>query len=51
MSAAAGFERLEFRDPLRARALVSALERAVERAGRPIAIMHVCGSHEQAVAR
>lgn len=43
--------RLEFRDPAQGRALLSRLETAVERAGRPISIMHVCGSHEQALAR
>jgi hydrogenase expression/formation protein HypD len=43
---------LEFRDPARGRALVDAIARAT--AGReddPISIMHVCGSHEQAIAR
>jgi hydrogenase expression/formation protein HypD len=42
---------LEFRDPVRAHALTEALARAVARAARPIAVMHVCGSHEQAIAR
>jgi hydrogenase expression/formation protein HypD len=45
-------ERLEFRDPDRARALVSALEQGVADIGRPrVAVMHVCGSHEQAIAK
>jgi hydrogenase expression/formation protein HypD len=44
--------RLEFRDPVRARALVEALSRAVAQIGRsPVSVMHVCGSHEQAIAK
>jgi hydrogenase expression/formation protein HypD len=43
---------LEFRDPGRARALRDALERATARVGRsPVSVMHVCGSHEQAIAK
>jgi hydrogenase expression/formation protein HypD len=42
---------LKFRDPVKARALADALRRNVEAAGRPLSIMHVCGSHEQAIAR
>lgn len=43
---------LAFRDVGRARALVCALERAVDAAGRDrVSVMHVCGSHEQAIAR
>ncbi|HYD42527.1 MAG TPA: hydrogenase formation protein HypD [Anaeromyxobacter sp.] len=42
---------LKFRDPAKARALADALRRNVEAAGRPLTIMHVCGSHEQAIAR
>ncbi len=42
---------LRFRDPARARALSEALARVVDRIGRPVAVMHVCGSHEQAIAR
>jgi hydrogenase expression/formation protein HypD len=43
---------LEFRDPLRARALVAALERLTTEIGRDrVSVMHVCGSHEQAIAR
>ena len=42
---------VEFRDVARGRALQARLARAVERAGRPITVMHVCGSHEQAIAR
>jgi len=43
---------LEFRDPTRARELRQALGRVVSEIGRsPVAVMHVCGSHEQAIAR
>jgi hydrogenase expression/formation protein HypD len=43
---------LEFRDPVKARALREALQRATDAVGRtPVAVMHVCGSHEQAIAR
>jgi len=43
---------LRFRDPVRARALTEAMARVVRRIGRdPVTVMHVCGSHEQAIAR
>lgn len=42
---------LSLRDPGRGRALLARLDGAVARAGRPITVMHVCGSHEQAIAR
>ena len=43
---------LAFRDPERARALASALDRVTRAVGRePVSVMHVCGSHEQAIAR
>jgi hydrogenase expression/formation protein HypD len=42
---------VQFRDPKRAAALAAALRRAVEQSGRRMALMHVCGSHEQAMAR
>ena len=43
---------LEFRDPVRARELSATLARVVSQIGRsPVAVMHVCGSHEQAIAR
>ena len=43
---------LKFRDPARARSLSRALHRVVAGMGRaPITLMHVCGSHEQAIAR
>jgi hydrogenase expression/formation protein HypD len=43
---------LEFRDPARAKALGDALARVTREVDRsPISVMHVCGSHEQAIAR
>jgi hydrogenase expression/formation protein HypD len=45
------FAELKFRDPARARALAAALARNVAAIGRPLSVMHVCGSHEQAIAR
>jgi hydrogenase expression/formation protein HypD len=43
---------LEFRDPERARALAERLATVTAAIGRePVAVMHVCGSHEQAIAR
>jgi hydrogenase expression/formation protein HypD len=42
---------LEFRDPVRARALRDALARATAQVGRAVSVMHVCGSHEQAIAK
>jgi hydrogenase expression/formation protein HypD len=43
---------LAFRDPARASALASALDRVTRAVGRePVSVMHVCGSHEQAIAR
>lgn len=50
-SGSGGFDELKFRDPQRARALAEALQREVDAAGRTISLMHVCGSHEQAIAR
>lgn len=47
-----GFERMKFRDPERARGLCDALERLVDTADHaPVSVMHVCGSHEQAIAK
>ena len=47
-----GVAELKFRDPARARALTDTLARVVEEIGRdPVSVMHVCGSHEQAIAR
>jgi len=43
---------LQFRDPARARGLASRLEHEARAIGRaPVTVMHVCGSHEQAIAR
>src|SRR6187399_2225751 len=43
---------LKFRDRDRARGLSAALARTVAEIGRaPVSVMHVCGSHEQAIAR
>lgn len=42
---------LEFRDPARASALAGALATAVAQTGREVSVMHVCGSHEQAIAK
>jgi hydrogenase expression/formation protein HypD len=43
---------LKFRDPARARELTQALSRVVRSLGRaPVSVMHVCGSHEQAIAK
>ena len=43
---------LKFRDPLQARALAGSLQRLTRRIGRtPVSVMHVCGSHEQAIAK
>jgi hydrogenase expression/formation protein HypD len=45
------FAELKFRDPARARGLAEAIARNVAAIGRPLSVMHVCGSHEQAIAR
>jgi hydrogenase expression/formation protein HypD len=43
---------LKFRDPDCARALSLTLARLVDEIGRePVSVMHVCGSHEQAIAK
>jgi hydrogenase expression/formation protein HypD len=41
----------EFRDPEKVRELKRTLEAVTERIGRDVSIMHVCGSHEQSIAR
>jgi len=47
-----GFLRMKFRDPARAVALEDALAHHVRSLGRaPVSVMHVCGSHEQAIAK
>ena len=44
--------RMKFRDPVRAVALEDALAHHVRSLGRaPVSVMHVCGSHEQAIAK
>ena len=45
------FAELKFRDPARARALADTIRRNVDGLGRKVSVMHVCGSHEQAIAR
>jgi hydrogenase expression/formation protein HypD len=42
---------LKFRDPAMARELAQTLERLMVEIGRPVSVMHVCGSHEQAIAK
>src|SRR6188474_1479799 len=43
---------LEFRNPHRAAALNAALAHATAQVGHtPVSLMHVCGSHEQAIAK
>lgn len=43
---------LKFRDPGKAQALARALERMCREVGRdPVSVMHVCGSHEQSIAK
>jgi hydrogenase expression/formation protein HypD len=47
-----GTSELRFRDPAKARALALTLERTIREVGRePVSVMHVCGSHEQAIAK
>ena len=43
---------LEFRDPAKARALTESMARLTAEIGRtPVSLMHVCGSHEQVIAK
>ena len=52
ISGSGGAAELKFRDPGRARELAAALTRLARSVGRsPITLMHVCGTHEQAIAR
>jgi hydrogenase expression/formation protein HypD len=44
-------QELKFRDPAKARALAAAMQRNLDAMGREVSVMHVCGSHEQAIAR
>ncbi|HOG30381.1 MAG TPA: hydrogenase formation protein HypD, partial [Vicinamibacterales bacterium] len=46
------FREAAFRDPARASAMSGAIAKAVSALGRsPVTVMHVCGSHEQAIAK
>ena len=52
MAASEASPRLEFRDPVRARGLVERLDQLVDQSNHaPVSLMHVCGSHEQAIAK
>jgi hydrogenase expression/formation protein HypD len=42
---------LKFRDPQQATALARSLARTMGEIGRDVVVMHVCGSHEQAIAK
>ena len=42
---------LRFREVGKARELTRALAQTVQACGRPVAVMHVCGTHEQSIAR
>ena len=42
---------LQFRDPVLAKQLAATLAKIVGEIGRKVAVMHVCGSHEQAIAK
>jgi hydrogenase expression/formation protein HypD len=44
-------QELKFRDPAKARALAEAMQANLDAIGRQVSVMHVCGSHEQAIAR
>jgi len=44
-------EPLKFRDPAMAKSLAATLQRLMDEIARPVAVMHVCGSHEQAIAK
>ncbi len=47
-----GANELRFRNPAQAKALSAALGRVVGEIGRaPVSVMHVCGSHEQSIAK
>ncbi|MFB6072168.1 MAG: hydrogenase formation protein HypD [Halobacterium sp.] len=42
---------LQFRDPETARELADRLDALMDDVGEPVDVMHVCGSHEQAIAK
>jgi hydrogenase expression/formation protein HypD len=47
-----GLARVRFRDPDLARRLAETIARVTDEIGRsPVSVMHVCGSHEQAIAK
>jgi hydrogenase expression/formation protein HypD len=47
-----GADQLKFRDPKQARALTHSLQVLCDQIGRaPVSVMHVCGSHEQSIAK
>jgi hydrogenase expression/formation protein HypD len=46
-----GATELKFRDPVKARELAAALAHVTAEVGRPVSVMHVCGSHEQSIAK
>jgi hydrogenase expression/formation protein HypD len=48
---AAALAQLKFRDPARGRALAEALARTAAGMERRVSVMHVCGTHEQAIAK
>ncbi len=48
---AASVAQLKFRNPVTARALITTLHAIVAGLGRTMSVMHVCGSHEQAIAK
>ncbi len=48
----AAIRQLKFRDPVVARRLARRIARVTSEIGRsPVSVMHVCGSHEQAIAK
>ena len=47
----AAVAQLKFRDPARGHALAEALARTVAGMSRRVSVMHVCGTHEQAIAK
>jgi hydrogenase expression/formation protein HypD len=46
-----GTEQVKFRDPAQGQALVGKLHSLMKQVGRSVSVMHVCGSHEQAIAK
>jgi hydrogenase expression/formation protein HypD len=51
MNPASSTAQLKFRDPGKAKELTAALAAVTGEIGRRVSVMHVCGSHEQAIAR